>query len=165
MSVTATGLTNGIKVDQATQKGSVYDVIHLICQKPGNHASQTFLQLEKVYPELTPKWCRVTINNKGRETLVADAVTLGETAWLLPGEKAASFRRKGVESVCYMLGGDLTLADEIQRRHAQVAQQNNRFYWRATQTAAHGCLYQSCPALRSSCSSCKQQGSSYGKQE
>ena len=39
----------------ATQKGFVYDVVHLICQKPGEYASQTFSRLEKVYPELTPK--------------------------------------------------------------------------------------------------------------
>ena len=41
---------------------------------------------------------------------------------MLPGKKAAvQFRRKGAETVCRMLGGDLTLVDEIQRRHAQVA--------------------------------------------
>ena len=32
-----------------------------------------------------------------------------------------AFRRKGAESACRMLGGDLSLVDEIQRRHAQVA--------------------------------------------
>ena len=58
---------------------------------------------------------------KGRETLVADATTLVELAWLLPGKAAAVFRRKGAEKVCRMLGGDLTLVDEIQRRHAQIA--------------------------------------------
>ena len=42
-------------------------------------------------------------------------------AWLLPGKKAASFMRKRAESVCHMLGGDLTPGDEIQRRHSQVA--------------------------------------------
>ena len=31
------------------------------------------------------------------------------------------FRRKGAETICRMLAGDLTLVDEIQRRHAQVA--------------------------------------------
>ncbi len=74
-----------------------------------------------MYPELTPKWCKLRIDGKGRETPVADAATLVEIAWLLPGKKAASFRRTGAESVCRMLGGDLSLVDEIQRRHAQVA--------------------------------------------
>ena len=70
--------------------------------------------------ELIPKCDRLKINNKGNETPVADAATLVEIAWLLPGKKAASFKRKGAETVCRMLGGDLTLVDEIQRKHAQV---------------------------------------------
>lgn len=97
MTITAVNLIDGIRVDQATQKVSVHDVVHFICQKPGNYASQTFLRLEKVYPELTPKWCKLRINGKGRETPVADAATLVEIAWLLPGKKAASFRRKGAK--------------------------------------------------------------------
>ena len=52
---------------------------------------------------------------------MADAATLVEIAWLCPSKSAVNFRRKGAETVCRMLGGDLTLADEIQRRHAQVA--------------------------------------------
>ncbi|KAL3157824.1 hypothetical protein ABBQ32_012246 [Trebouxia sp. C0010 RCD-2024] len=116
MSIIAVNIADGIRVDQATQKGSVHDVVHLICQKPGNYASQTFLRLEKVFPELTPKWCKISINGKGKETPVADAATLVEIAWLLPGKKAA-----GAESVCGILDGDLSLMDEIQRRHAQVA--------------------------------------------
>ena len=52
---------------------------------------------------------------------MADAATLVEIAWLCPGRAAVNFRRKGAETVCRMLGGDLTLVDEIQRRHAQVA--------------------------------------------
>ncbi len=49
-------------------------------------------------------------------TPVADAATatVVEIAWLLPG-KATAFRRKGAESVCPLLGGDLRLVDEIHR--------------------------------------------------
>ena len=54
------------------------------------------------------------------ETAVPTA-TLVEIAWLCPGKAAVTFRRKGAESVCRMLGGDLALVDEIQRRHTQVA--------------------------------------------
>ena len=96
---------------QTPHKGSEQDVVHSICQKPGNHASQTFLRLEKGYPELTPKWCKLRINGKGRETPVAGATTSVEIAWLLPGKKAASFRRKGAKTVCRMLGGDLSLVE------------------------------------------------------
>ena len=63
---------------------------------------------------------KLRINGKGRETPVADATTLVEIAWLCPGKTAVQFRRKGAESVCRMLGGDLTLVDEIQQRHEQL---------------------------------------------
>ena len=121
MSITAANLTDGIRVDQATQKGSVYDVIHLVCNKPGNYANQVLARVEKTYPELTRKWCKLRINGKGRETPVASVATLVEITWLCPGKAAMQFRRKGAETVCRVLGGDLTLVDEIQRRHAQVA--------------------------------------------
>ena len=39
MSMSAANLTDGIRVDQATQKGSVYDVIQLVTQgNPGYSA-------------------------------------------------------------------------------------------------------------------------------
>lgn len=44
-----------------------------------------------------------------------------EIAWLYPGKAAVQFRRKGAETVCRMLSGDLTLVVEIQLRHGQVA--------------------------------------------
>ena len=80
MSITAANLTDGIRVDQATQQGSVYDVIHLVCNKPGNYASQVLARVEKAHPELTTKWCKLRINGKGRETPVASATTLVEIA-------------------------------------------------------------------------------------
>ena len=82
---------------------------------------QTFSRITKSHPELNPKWVKLRINGKGRETPVADAATLVEIAWLCPGKAAIQFRRKGAETVCRMLGGDLTLVDEIQRRRAHVA--------------------------------------------
>ena len=145
MSVAA-DLTKGIRVDQATQKGSVYDVVHIICNRPGNYASQTFSRLERAHPELTPKWCKLKIDGKGRATPAADAATLVEIAWLCPGHAAAAFRRKGAESVCRMLGGDLSMVDEIQRRHAQVAGTAEESFLLtstqgATQTAVQGLPY------------------------
>ncbi len=151
MSVTAANLTNGIRVDQATQKGSVYDVIHVVSGRPANYASQAFSRLEKAHPELTPKWCRLKIDGKGHVTPVADAATLVEVAWLLPGKAAEAFKRKGAESVCRILGGDMSLVDEIQRRHAQVAgTAEEEFLLAETQVAAikataHRWPCQSCP--------------------
>jgi len=120
MSVTTANLIDDIRVDKATQKGSVYDVIHIVSGKQENYASQAFARIKKTNPEITPKCCRLKIDGKGHVTPVADAATLVEIAWLVPGKAAAAFRRKGAESVCRLLGGDLQLVDEIQRRHAQV---------------------------------------------
>ena len=121
MSITAASLTDGIKVDQVTQKGSVNDVIALVLSTKTRNAWQTMRRLAIDNPDLHARCMQLRINGKGRETPVADAATLVEIAWLLPGRAAGAFRRKGAESVCRMLGGDLSLVDETQRRHAQVA--------------------------------------------
>ncbi len=121
MSIAAANLTDGIRVDQATQKGSVYDVIRLVTKKKGGDTIQTFSRIQKRHTEFITKCDKLRINGKGRETPVANAATLVEIAWLCPGKAAVQFRRKGAETVCRILGGDLTLVDEIQHRHAQVA--------------------------------------------
>lgn len=121
MSITAANLTDGIRVDQATKQGSVYDVIQLVTQGDPRYSARVLARLNEHHPDLHPKWMKLKINGKGRETPVADAATLVEIAWHCPGKEAASFKRKGAETVCRMLGGDLTLVDEIQRRHTQVA--------------------------------------------
>ena len=121
MNITAVNFTDGIRVNQATQKGSIYDVIQLVTQGNPKYSARVLARLNVDHPDLHPKQMKLKINGKGKETPVADAVTLVEIAWWLPGKKAASFKRKGAETVCHMLGGDLALVDEIQRRHTQVA--------------------------------------------
>ncbi len=93
MSITAANLTNGIRVDQATQKGSVYDVVSVVTHKDNTHVTQTFSCITNNHPELNTKWVKLKINNKGRSTPVADAATLVEIAWLCPGKAAVDFRR------------------------------------------------------------------------
>lgn len=121
MSITAANLTDGIRVDRATQKGSVNDVIALVQSTKTRNAWQTLSQLKADNPDLLAKCMQLRINSQGRVTPVADAATLVEIAWLLHGKKAASFKRTGAETVCRMLGGDLMLVDEVQRKHTQVA--------------------------------------------
>lgn len=105
MSVTAADLTDGIRVDQGTQKGSVNDVIALVLStKSSQNAWQTLRRLKLDNPDLHARCMQLKINGKGRKTPVADAATLVEIAWLLPGKAAGVFRRKGAESVCRMLG-------------------------------------------------------------
>ncbi len=71
-------------------------------------------------PELSTRCGRLKINGKGNETPVADAKTLIEIVWLLPGKKAHAFRRQSSEKVCRLLGGDLSLVSEIESRHAKL---------------------------------------------
>ena len=45
MSITAVNLTDGIRVDQATHKGSVNDVIALVTGKKGSYVTQVFSRI------------------------------------------------------------------------------------------------------------------------
>ena len=146
MSVATTDLIKSIRVDQATQKGSVYDVICMVAKTTRSYAVRVLSRLQESHPENMTKCHTLKIDGKGRATPVADAATLVEIAWLCPGHAAAAFRRKGAESVCRMLGGDLSLVDEIQRRHAQVAGTAEESFLLtstqgATQTAVQGLPY------------------------
>ena len=120
MKLAETSLTRGIRVDKATQKGSVNDVVRCICGKTGDHPSQTLSRILGANPQISTKCAKLRIDGKGTETPVADAATLVEIAWLLPGKTAAQFKRQAAESVCRLLGGDLTLVDEIQQRHEEL---------------------------------------------
>jgi hypothetical protein len=51
---------------------------------------------------------------------VADARTLIEIVWDLPGRAATEFRRKSATTVCRVLGGDVSLVEEIEARHAAL---------------------------------------------
>lgn len=51
---------------------------------------------------------------------MADAKTLVEIVFLLPGKIARDFRRKSAAKVCRLLGGDSTLVTEIEQRRAQL---------------------------------------------
>jgi hypothetical protein len=126
-SVTAAGsdgVLPSIRIDTATQKGSVYDVVMAVTGCDQAWVTKTYSRLCERYPNFKApglKVSKIKINDSGRETPVADAATLIEIAFLLPGNKAREFCRAGAEKVQRVLGGDLTLIDEIERRHEQVS--------------------------------------------
>jgi len=45
-----------------------------------------------------------------------------EIAWALPGKAARDFRRASARTVCRVLGGDLSLAAEIEAQHDSLQQ-------------------------------------------
>jgi hypothetical protein len=96
-----TNITKDIHVDVATNKGSVIDVIRLvITNKNSSHAGQVLIKLMNDVPELNSSVVQhIRINGKGRLTPVADAKTLVEIVWALPGRAAREFRRTSASTV------------------------------------------------------------------
>ena len=109
-----------IRVDKDTQTGSAMDTIRMVLKCSSGTASTYLSGLFSTSPELNNHVCHIRINGKGKITPVADAKTLIEIVWLLPGKKAHEFRRQSSEKVCRLLGGDLSLVSEIEARHATL---------------------------------------------
>ena len=113
-----------VRVDTATQQGSVLDVIRMVLGCESNSANTAFRRLKEDVPELAAEFAagctQLRINGKGKLTPVADAKTLVEIVFLLPGKIARDFRRKSAAKVCRLLGGDSTLVTEIEERRARL---------------------------------------------
>ena len=84
-----------IRVDAATQQGSVFDVVKMVLGCDSSSANTTFRRLKEDFPELgaeggtgCPTLSKMRINGKGQLTPVADAKTLVEIVFLLPGKIA-----------------------------------------------------------------------------
>ena len=85
-----------VRLDTASNKASVIDVIQIITGLPSNKASQALSRVLGQYGELAPKCGQLKFDGRGRETPVADAVTLLEIIWLCPG-KTARVRRHSLQ--------------------------------------------------------------------
>ncbi|CAM9812180.1 unnamed protein product, partial [Pylaiella littoralis] len=116
--------SSSIRVDKDTKKGSALDTIRMVLGCDSSTANTTMRRMIQDNPGLGfgpgSRCPRLKINGKGNETPVADAKTLVEIVWLLPGKKARQFRRQSSEKVCRLLGGDLSLVSEIEARHATL---------------------------------------------
>jgi hypothetical protein len=143
---------------------ALYDVVMAITGCPQTHFTQSFFsachrmrpgglsnnslsktltdaRLTQQFPETCAsdvKGAKLRINGSGRKTPVADAATLIEVAFSLPGNKAHDFRRAGADKVCEALGGDVSLLDEpccqlLTDKHQQTKRQE--YFWSKTWTA------------------------------
>jgi hypothetical protein len=106
-----------LRMDKATQKGSAIDVIRMVTSCDVKRASEYLCRLS---PELSAKCGQLRINGKGKLTPVADASTLVEIVWELPGKAAKVFRRQSAHLIARYLGADRTLIDEIEARFERV---------------------------------------------
>ena len=113
-----------IRVDKESQKASVVDVVRMVTGQNAQNANQT---LRRIDSEKFAKCELLKINKKGRATYCADAPTCIEIIWELPGKAARAFRRQSAHYICRILGGDLTLATEIERRYQTVSPEAKQF--------------------------------------
>ena len=139
-------LQSKVKVDAATNKGSIIGVLKVLTGQNSSNSSNIFSRISAAHPELGTRCTQLRINGKGRETPVADAATLVEIVFMVrsrrftrfftasvtlctshitvvvqcPGKMARDFRRAAAETLCRLLRGDLSLIEDIQQRHQEV---------------------------------------------
>lgn len=114
-----------IRIDKASQRASVIDVIKNICNCNPAHAGE---KLSRSGRDFTDRCAYIKINGRGHETPVADAETLVQIIWMIPGDGAKEFRLKSAEYVCRVLGADQSLAREIEMRNAVTPQAAKDFF-------------------------------------
>lgn len=115
-----------IRVDPESMRASVIDVAQLVTQQTPRYTAQVVQRLLQGNAELYAKCILLKLPGRGPRTQVADAATLVEIIFLLPGKAAKQFRRKSAQYICRLLGGDESLIPEIldqsERMHGTGAQ-------------------------------------------
>ena len=108
------------KTSEAPQRVSVYDLIAAITED--KNPRTTFQRLQTDYSEVVALCYNFKFSGSGqRETPVTDAEGAVIIMNLLPGKKAAEFRKACADIIVRYLGGDETLIGEIKRN--QVLQE------------------------------------------
>ena len=82
-------LQSKVRVDAATNRGSVIGLLKVLTGQNSGNCSKVLGRIAVTYPELTPRWSQLQINGSGRETPVADAATLVEIVFLVGSSCAA----------------------------------------------------------------------------
>lgn len=128
------GIIGDVRVDNTSLRVSTIDAIRLVCpDADANYAGQMLIRLMEKdneecgnssvagmdacnYVPIADRVERMCINGGGRETPVSDAKTTVEIMFLLPTGKAREFRRQSAQTICRVLGGDVSLCEEIETR-------------------------------------------------
>ncbi|CAN0114023.1 unnamed protein product [Ectocarpus sp. 12 AP-2014] len=127
-SLVGLGITGpGIRVDEATGEASLIDLVRMLCpDKTPDYVKKTLSRViaqdgnGDLESPLAGRVHYIKINGHGQVTPVGDAKTAVEVAWLLPSTRAKEFRRQSAETICRVLGGDVTLCEEIEERCARL---------------------------------------------
>lgn len=110
-----------VRIDEDMGVASIIDVIRVLCPEvSGENAAHMFLRIvekdDRVI-SIASRTIKIKINGRGRTTPCTDVATLVEIIWMLPSSASRVFRRKSAETICRVLGGDLTLCREVERRN------------------------------------------------
>lgn len=122
-------LFGGLRIDDATKMASVIDVARAVTGLGSNDARKYALTAAK---QLGINFPQLRINGRGRETPVADAKTLIQLVWELPGKAAKSFRRDCANYICRVLGGDESLLAEMELRVRYTPEEQKQFFMQNT---------------------------------
>ena len=120
-SINTTGSFGSVRIDESTGKASIIDVIRMLCIDAScDYASQMctrILDKDDRVTSIKSRTTRLRINGRGRPTPVTDFNTLVEVIWMLPCRASRSFRRKSAETICRVMGGDLSLCRQIEQNN------------------------------------------------
>ncbi len=127
------GIIGSIRVDEPSGKGSIIDVIKLLCPgATGDYATHALTRVMNRDADehddtdhdrrlsIADRVEHIQINGKGHTTPVSDAKTIVEIIWLLPARAAKEFRRQSAETICRVLSGDTSICEEIESRYARL---------------------------------------------
>ncbi|CAM9208873.1 unnamed protein product [Ectocarpus sp. 8 AP-2014] len=128
-----------VRIDDGLGKASVIDTVRLVSPTASPaYAAQMFTRILEKERDDGGKTCvrdridaqtptpiadrvdYIRINGRGKVTPVSDAKTIVEIIWLLPSGAAKEFRRQSAETICRVLGGDISLCGEIEQRCARL---------------------------------------------
>lgn len=110
-----------IREDRLSGQISAIDAIMRVCTDVSReYASHMFMRVLEKDDRVTSIKSRIAyiqINGRGNITPVTDIATLMEVIWLLPCSASREFRRQSVETLCRVMGGDLSLCLQIEQNN------------------------------------------------
>ncbi|CAB1106716.1 unnamed protein product [Ectocarpus sp. CCAP 1310/34] len=129
-------INGSVRIDDGCGKESIIDTTRLVCrgaysayaaqmftrvlEEERNDGGSSFMRGEQTPTPIADRVDYIRINGHGKVTPVSDSKTIVEIIWLLPSGSAKEFRRQSAETICRVLGGDISLCGEIEQRCARL---------------------------------------------
>ncbi|CAM9896841.1 unnamed protein product [Ectocarpus sp. 6 AP-2014] len=129
-------MNGSVRIDDGLGKASIIDTTRLVCpgaspvyaaqmftrvlEKERDDGGNSFMRGKQTPTPIADRVDYIRINGHGKVTPVSDANTIVEIIWLLPSGAAKEFRRRSAETICRVLGGDISLCGEIEQRCARL---------------------------------------------